>query len=205
MTDSAALLKKATDGLQALNVSEQYTHSALKWLETWLSEKTFEEYVPQIAYLINTQKWDFLLDSFYQVILFGTGGRRGLVGIGPNRINTWTIQASAQGHSQYLIKRYGEEAKQRGVVLTFDVRQYTQAGIYDDTIANPVMNLDGKQFALAAARVYTANGIKVYLFKSVRSTPGLSFAIRYLNAVAGCENQEIGIGQSPEIPGRQPD
>ena len=55
MTDSAALLKKATDGLQTLNVSEKYTHSALKWLETWLSEKTFEEYVPQIAYLINTQ------------------------------------------------------------------------------------------------------------------------------------------------------
>ena len=185
MTDSSALLKKATDGFQTINVSEKYKRSALKWLKAWLTERAFEDYVPQIAYLITAQKWDVLLDSFYQVIPFGTGGRRGSVGIGPNRINTWTIQASAQGHSQYLIKEYGDEAKQRGVVLTFDVRRYTQKGIYDDTIANPVMNLDGQQLAIAAARVYTANGIKVHMFKTVRSTPGLSFAIRHLNAVSG--------------------
>ncbi|MGD8493599.1 MAG: phospho-sugar mutase, partial [Desulfobacterales bacterium] len=114
-----------------------------------------------------------------------TGGRRGLVGIGPNRINTWTIQASAQGHSQYLIKMFGEEAKQQGIVLTYDVRKYVQKGIYDDAAPNPVMDLDGRQLAIAAAEVYTANQIKVYMYDETRSTPQLSFTIRHLKAVSG--------------------
>ena len=183
--NTEALLKDAKLGFANLNISAKYARSALGWLEIWLNDKVFEEYVPQIQFLIEKEKWSFLLDSFYQVIPFGTGGRRGLVGIGPNRINTWTIQASAQGHSQYLIKQYGQEAKQRGVVLTFDVRKYTQQGIYDDTLPNPVMNLDGKQLAIAAAEVYAANQIKVYMFDSARTTPELSFAIRHLNAISG--------------------
>ena len=183
--DVEALLKDAKLGFDNLDVSEKYVRSALDWLEIWLSDKIFEEYVPQIQFLIEKKRWSFLLDSFYQVIPFGTGGRRGLVGIGPNRINTWTIRASAQGHSQYLIKQHGEEAKQRGVVLTFDVRKYTQQGIYDDTLPNPVMNLDGKRLAMAAAQVYAGNQIKVYMFDSARTTPELSFAIRHLNAISG--------------------
>jgi phosphoglucomutase/phosphomannomutase len=185
MIDSAALLKEAKAGYCTLNVSEKYVDSALKWLEVWLTDRTFEDYVPQIRYLIKSGKWNFLLDSFYQVIPFGTGGRRGLVGIGPNRINPWTIQASAQGHSQYLIKQFGEDAKKRGVVLAFDVRKYTQQNIYDDTRPNPVTNLDGLQLAEAAAAVYAANDLKVYMFKTIRTTPELSFAIRYLNAISG--------------------
>jgi phosphoglucomutase/phosphomannomutase len=185
MTDSAALLKKAKDGFLTLNVSEKYIDSAQKWLWDWLTDPAFKEYVPQIRYLIEAGKWDFLLDSFYQVIPFGTGGRRGLVGIGPNRINPWTIQASAQGHSQYLIKQFGQEAKKRGLVLAFDVRKYTQQGIYDDNHPNPIMNLDGLQLAEAAAAVYAANDIKVYMFDSVRTTPELSYAIRHLNAISG--------------------
>lgn len=180
-----AWVAKAKDGFNTLDVSEKYIRSALKWLEVWLTEETFNDYVSQIQYLIDNGKWDFLLDSFYQVIPFGTGGRRGLVGIGPNRINTWTIQASAQGHSQYLIKEFGEAAKQRGVVLTYDVRKYTQKGIYDDSLPNPVMELDGRQLAVAAAEVYAANHIKVYMYAEVRSTPQLSFTIRHLNAVSG--------------------
>jgi phosphoglucomutase/phosphomannomutase len=100
-----AWVTKAKDGFNTLDVSEKYINSALKWLEVWLTDQAFSEYVPQIQYLIENGRWNFLLDSFYQVIPFGTGGRRGLVGIGPNRINTWTIQASAQGHSQYMIGR----------------------------------------------------------------------------------------------------
>jgi phosphoglucomutase/phosphomannomutase len=139
----------------------------------------------QINYLIEKENWDFLLDSFYQIIPFGTGGRRGLVGIGPNRINIWTVQASAQGHAQYLIKQYGDQAKKQGVVLTYDVRKYTQKGIYDESLPNPVMNLDCKQLAVAAAEVYAANEIKVYMFEDVRTTPELSFAIRHLKTIAG--------------------
>jgi phosphoglucomutase len=176
---------KAKDGFNTLDVSQKYIDSALKWLDVWLTDHAFSEYVPQIQYLIENGRWDFLLDAFYQVIPFGTGGRRGLVGIGPNRINTWTIQASAQGHSQYLIKMFGEEAQKRGVVLTYDVRKYTQKGIYDDSAPNPVMDLDGKKLAIAAAEVYAANHIKVYLYDEVRSTPQLSFTIRHLNAISG--------------------
>lgn len=185
MSDSAALLKKTKDGFGTLTVSEKYIDSAFKWLKIWLTDDAFKDYAPQIEYLIENAKWDFLLDSFYQIIPFGTGGRRGLVGIGPNRINPWTIQSSAQGHSQYLIKQFGEQARQRGVVLAFDVRKYTQKGIYDEARPNPIMNLDGLQLAAAAATVYAANGIKVYMFETARSTPELSYAIRHLNAISG--------------------
>ena len=185
MTDSDELLKESKEGFGKLKVSEKYIDSACKWLKIWLTGDAFKDYVPQIEYLIESEKWEFLLDSFYQIIPFGTGGRRGLVGIGPNRINSWTIQASAQGHSQYLIKQFGEEAKKRGVVLAFDVRKYTQQGIYDDTCPNPVMNLDGLQLSEAAAAVYAANDLKVYMFETIRTTPELSFAIRHLNAISG--------------------
>ena len=165
--DTTTLITKAKDGFNTLEVSEKYSQSALKWLEIWLSDVAFNGYAPQIQYLIENSRWNFLLDSFYQVIPFGTGGRRGLVGIGPNRINPWTIQASAQGHSQYLIKAFGEEAKKRGVVLTYDVRKYTQKGVYDDSRSNPVKDLDGRQLAVAAAEVYAANDIKVYMYDAV--------------------------------------
>ncbi|MEE4266194.1 MAG: phospho-sugar mutase [Desulfobacteraceae bacterium] len=185
MMNVDGLLARAKSGFDSLAVSKKYVDSAMKWLNVWLTDDAFSDYVPQIAHLIETENWNFLLDSFYQVIPFGTGGRRGLVGIGPNRINTWTIQASAQGHCQYLTRQFGEEAQQRGVVLTFDVRKYTQTGIYDDTRPNPVMNLDGLRLATAAAEVYAANGIKVYMFETARSTPELSYAIRHLNAISG--------------------
>jgi phosphoglucomutase/phosphomannomutase len=176
---------KAKDGFNTLDVSKKYVDAALKWLEVWLSDQMFSDYVHQIQYLIENNRWNFLLDAFYQVIPFGTGGRRGRVGIGPNRINTWTIQASAQGHSQYLVKAFGDEAKQRGVVLTYDVRKYVQKGIYDDSAPNPVMDLDGRQLAVAAAEVYAANHIKVYMYDATRSTPQLSFTIRHLKAISG--------------------
>jgi len=179
------LLTKAQNGFDSLKVSPRYVDSALKWIKIWLTDEAYNDYAAQIAHLIETDNWNFLLDSFYQVIPFGTGGRRGLVGVGPNRINTWTIQASAQGHSQYLIRQYGAAAQQRGVVLAFDVRKYTPKSIYDDAPPNPVRDLDGLRLATAAAEVYAANGIKVYMFESVRSTPELSYAIRHLNAISG--------------------
>ncbi len=185
MNNSKKLLDQTENGLKNSGVSEKYVTSALKWLRTWLTEEPFKDYVPQIRYLIEKEKWGVLLDSFYQVIPFGTGGRRGLVGIGPNRINPWTIQASAQGHSQYLLRQYGRQAGERGVVLAFDSRKYTQKGIYDDSLPNPVRDLDGRRLADAAAAVYAANGIKVYMYQEERSTPQLSFTIRHLNAASG--------------------
>jgi len=180
------LIEKAKIGFGTLDLPEQFKNDALKHLEGWLTDEMFADYVPQIEHLIASGQWEFLLDSFYQVIPFGTGGRRGLVGVGPNRINPWTIQASAQGHSQYLLKTHGESARQQGVVLAYDVRRFTDTSRYADDRPNPVRNLDCRQLAEAAARVYTANGIRVYLFESTRSTPELSFAIRHLEAVSGC-------------------
>jgi phosphoglucomutase/phosphomannomutase len=186
MHNYQTLIEKAKKGFETLDIPDHFKSDALKQLQAWLSEEMFAAYVPQIEHLITSQQWDFLLDSFYQVIPFGTGGRRGLVGVGPNRINRWTIQASAQGHSQYLINAYGEPAKQRGVVLAYDVRRFTDTRRYADDRPNPVKNLDCRQLAEAAAKVYAANGIRVYLFDGTRSTPELSFAIRHLEAVSGC-------------------
>ncbi len=185
MTTAQDRITQANAGFATLDIPAPFIESALEALETWLVDDAFAAYRPQLEHLIDAQAWDFLLDAFYQVIPFGTGGRRGLVGIGPNRINPWTIQSSAQGHAQYLIKTYGEEARQRGVVLTYDVRVFTQQAPYDPHRPNPIMNLDGRQLAEAAAVVYAANGIKVFMYDGVRSTPQLSFTIRHLKAISG--------------------
>jgi phosphoglucomutase len=185
MTLTETLLNKTRNGFQNLDISAKHRENALEWLARWMTEPAFQDYLPQIEYLIETECWNFLLDAFYQVIPFGTGGRRGLVGIGPNRINPWTIQSSAQGHAQYLIKQFGDEARQRGIVLTYDVRQFTETEPYADDRPNPVKNLDGRRLVIAAAQVYTANGIHVYSYDDVRSTPQLSFTIRHLNCISG--------------------
>lgn len=179
------LLDKVKLGFTTIHVGQQYKDSALENIKLWLTDSMFSQYVPQLIHLIEAEHWDYLLDCFYQVIPFGTGGRRGEVGIGPNRINPWTIQASAQGHSQYLIKQYGEDAKTRGIVLAYDVRQFFSNKYFNDNVPNPVKNLNCKDLAIAAAKVYAANGIKVYLFDSFRTTPELSFSIRFLKAVSG--------------------
>ena len=183
--DVTNLIIKAKEGFSTIKIGDSYKDAAIANLENWLSNPEFEHYQPQIEHMIQSNFWDYLLDCFYQVIPFGTGGRRGEVGIGPNRINPWTIQASAQGHSQYLIKQYGDEAKKRGIVLAYDVRQFFSNKYFNDNLENPVRNLNCKDLALAAASVYTANEIKVFLFDSFRTTPELSFAIRYLKAVSG--------------------
>ena len=172
-------------GFITLNVEQHYKDSALMHIKKWLTEAEFIDYQPQIDFLIESQKWDLLLDAFYQVIPFGTAGRRGPVGVGPNRINIWTIQASTQGHSQYLIKQFGDEAKERGVVIAFDVRAYLKEGEYDNNRPNPVKGLSCKDLAIKAAEVYCANGIKVFLFKDFTPTPELSFMVRNLNTVSG--------------------
>lgn len=185
MSDINLLLETVQKGFETLKVDEKYKTQALEFLKVWLSDSVFIDYVPQIEHIINSKDWDYLLDCFYQIIPFGTGGRRGEVGIGPNRINKWTIQASAQGHSQYLINHYGEDAKSRGVVLTYDVRQFFSNKHFSDELPNPVNGLNCKDLAIAAAQTYTANGIKIFMFSDVRTTPELSFAIRYLKAVSG--------------------
>lgn len=179
------LLDKAKAGFDTISVGEQYRVIALNNLQTWLTEEQFADYVPQLKHCIQQGSWDYLLDCFYQVIPFGTGGRRGEVGIGPNRINPYTIKASAQGHSQYLIKAFGEEAKTRGIAFTYDVRQFFTNRYFDDALPNPIRDLTSKDLTIAAAEVYAANGILVTMYDDVRTTPQLSFTIRHLHCVSG--------------------
>lgn len=185
MADIQQLLDNTGEGFNTLKVSDRYKEKALEILKQWLEDPQFSHYVPQITHLIENSHWDYILDSFYQVIPFGTGGRRGEVGIGPNRINAWTIMSSAQGHSQYLLNQYGDAAKDRGVVLAYDVRQFYSNQYLNDALENPVKDLTSRDLAVAAAKVYAANGIKVYFFEDVRTTPELSFAVPFLNAVGG--------------------
>jgi len=109
---------------------------------------------------------DEINDRFIKELEFGTGGLRGLVGAGTNRINIYTVRKVSQGLADYLIKQ-GEDSKQRGIVIAYDSRN--QSAI----------------FAIEAAQVFAGNGIKVHLFDELRPTPVLSFAIRYLHAAAG--------------------
>ncbi len=183
--DIEDLINTTSEGFETLSIDKKYKNEALKFLKVWLTGSEFTDYVAQIEYLIKNEDWEYILDCFYQIIPFGTGGRRGEVGIGPNRINKWTIQASAQGHSQYLINHYGDNAKTRGVVLTFGVREFFTNKHFNDALPNPVRNLTGKDLAFAAAQVYTANNIKTFIFQTPRTTPELSFAIRFKKTVAG--------------------
>lgn len=179
------LLNRAKEGFQGVAVDDRVRQLAHDNLKLWLTDPAYQEYRPQIEHLIDQGDWDYLLDSFYQVIPFGTGGRRGEVGLGPNRINSWTIQASAQGHAQYLLKQYGDDAKTRGVVFAYDVRQFFTNNHFDDSRPNPIRNLTSQDLARSAAVVYAANGIPVHVFDDFRTTPELSFAVRHLRAVAG--------------------
>jgi phosphoglucomutase len=108
-----------------------------------------------------------LEDSFYKSLSFGTGGMRGILGPGTNRLNIYTIRRANAGLAKYLRKHYVEEDLKRGVVIAHDNRHLS------------------KEFAKESAKVLGAYGIKSYVFTDLRPTPELSFAVRELNAISG--------------------
>ncbi len=105
-------------------------------------------------------------ERFYKDLEFGTGGLRGIIGAGTNRINIYTIRKASQGLSNYLVNNI-KDAGERGIAIAYDCRRKSA------------------EFALEAAKVFAANGIVAYLFDELRPTPELSFAVRYLKASAG--------------------
>lgn len=107
-----------------------------------------------------------LNDAFYTDLEFGTGGLRGVLGVGTNRMNIYTVQKATYGFYQYLVEKYAD-LKERGMVISYDCRNYSY------------------EFACAAASVFASNGVKVYLFSSLRPTPELSFAVRKLKCAGG--------------------
>src|ERR1700739_1539772 len=87
---------------QAVDADPAFKDRAAQALRLWLTSPDFSAYRPQLHWLIETGQWPGLLDRFSQILPFGTGGRRGAVGIGPNRMNLWQLGASVQGHCEYL-------------------------------------------------------------------------------------------------------
>jgi len=136
----------------------------LQTAQNWLSDSFDKETQEEVKALIANNP-DELKDSFYKNLAFGTGGMRGIMGAGTNRINKYTLGKNTQGISNYLKNTYPNEEIQ--VVIAYDCRHHS------DTLAKIV------------ADVFSANNIKVYLFSELRTTPALSFAVKHLNCKAG--------------------
>ena len=191
------LLETTRDGFDNIDLSEDIKEAALGHLEAWaegdkfagLMEKGKGDYLPLLEWMVSKGRFDLLLDSFYQVMPFGTGGRRGPVGIGPNRINPYTIASSIQGHVEYL-RDLAPDEDQFEVVVAYDVREYNDLwGLYPRELPNPLFGFTSKDFAHIAASVYCAAGVRVYMLpdepRDYISTPELSFFIRLLGAHGG--------------------
>ncbi len=182
------LFKRAEAGINELPIDKTTRRVALRNLKRWLTDSQFAAYWPQLGWMIENQSWSLLLDGFYQVLPFGTGGRRGPVGIGTNRFNPWTLSSSVQGHCDYLTERVRDDGL--SVVIAYDVREFQDIRrIHNADLPNPVDGMTSRDFARVAASVYAANGITVHMSSDDSphyvSTPELSFAIRRLHASAG--------------------
>ena len=134
---------------------------AEKWISYGLKKKEEKE----IKYLLSEGIENNLIESFHKKLEFGTGGIRGLIGIGSNRINTYTISIATQGLCNYL-NRISKD-KKRSAVIAYDSRRFS------------------KEFGHQTAKIFSANNIKSYIFSDLRPTPELSFAVRELNSSCG--------------------
>ncbi|ODG92933.1 MULTISPECIES: phospho-sugar mutase [Bacillaceae] len=133
--------------------------------EKWIQSPTLDQELKE--QLINLENNHLILkESFYQNLEFGTGGMRGEIGPGTNRMNIYTIRKASAGFAKY-IESFGEEAKNRGVAIAFDSRHKSP------------------EFAMEAAKTLATHGIKAYVFNELRPTPELSFAVRELNCFGG--------------------
>jgi len=130
----------------------------------WLTDFFDADVRKEVQHLLDNDTEE-LKDRFYKHMAFGTGGMRGMMGVGTNRINKYTLGKSTQGLSNFLKKTYSDEEIK--VVIAYDCRHNS------DTLSRTV------------AEVFSANGIKVFLFSELRTTPELSFAVRHLNCHAG--------------------
>ena len=134
--------------------------------QKWLASSVYDaETKAQIRAMLDNSDKTELVDAFYQTLEFGTGGLRGIMGPGTNRMNKYIVAMATQGFANYINKAFPEGGK--SVVVGHDCRN------------------NGRMFAETVANIFSANGIKVYLFESLRPTPEVSFAIRHLGAVAG--------------------
>ena len=132
----------------------------------WLSPAFDEETRKAVEQMLANEDKTELIDAFYQNLEFGTGGLRGIMGVGTNRMNKYIVGMATQGFANYLLKAFPGK-KDLAVVVGHDCRN------------------NGRMFAETVADIFSANGIKAYLFESLRPTPEISFAIRQLGCQAG--------------------
>lgn len=141
---------------------KQVTEKALKWLTPAYNAETQAE----VKRMLDSEDKTELIESFYKDLEFGTGGLRGIMGAGSNRMNIYTVGAATQGLSNYLNNNF-KDLDQISVVVGHDCRN------------------NSRKFAEISAEIFSANGIKVYLFDALRPTPEVSFAIRHLGCQSG--------------------
>ena len=135
--------------------------------EAWLSSSVYDAATQaEVRKMLDNADKTELVESFYQNLEFGTGGLRGIMGVGTNRMNIYTVGAATQGLSNYLNKNF-KDLKEIAVVVGHDCRN------------------NSRLFAEVSANIFAANGIKVYLFDDMRPTPEMSFAIRQLGCQSG--------------------
>ena len=135
--------------------------------KTWLDSPLYDDETKQgVRKMLDNADKTELIDAFYKTLEFGTGGLRGIMGPGTNRMNIYTVGAATQGLANYLNKSFAGK-KDIAVVIGYDCRNNSEL------------------FAKTSADIFSANGIKVYLFDDMRPTPEMSFAIRHLHCQSG--------------------
>ena len=135
----------------------------MKIYQQWCSDPYFDDATKAELKAIENNKEE-IEDRFYRQLEFGTGGLRGVIGAGTNRMNIYTVRQATQGLANYVLSQNGQE---KGVAIAYDSRRMST------------------EFATEAALCLNANGIKTYIFDSLRPTPELSFAVRELHCIAG--------------------
>lgn len=146
--------------------NDELIKSVTEKAQVWLSDAYDDETRAEVRRMLDNPDKTELIDAFYKDLEFGTGGLRGIMGAGSNRMNIYTVGAATQGLANYLKEAFAS-LPQISVVVGHDVRN------------------NSRKFAEIVADVFSANGIKVYLFDSFRPTPELSFAIRHLGCQSG--------------------
>lgn len=155
------------DQVEQAVARDKLSDTAAKNIHTWLTESRYAEYAPLVQEHIESEKWRELDDAFWTIIPFGTGGRRGrMYPIGSNAINDRTIGESAQGLANYVKSQLGDKAP-LACAIAYDTRHRSE------------------HFARLCSEIMVAAGFKVYFLKGYRSTPELSFTVRYKNCSCG--------------------
>lgn len=157
-------------GILYTNILDMENETLLKEVtakaQTWLGQGYDEKTKGEVRRMLENEDKTELIESFYKDLEFGTGGLRGIMGVGTNRMNIYTVGAATQGLSNYLKKEFAD-LPQIKVVIGHDCRN------------------NSRLFAETSADIFSANGIKVYLFESLRPTPEMSFTIRELGCQSG--------------------